>query len=151
MISISLEILIKLPDFLWNYNKIKQQRLLWHKPCVLLSLAAYGSKVTSWSHQEYVAWVVVIIHTSLDREINLITHIDFTLWRPQNPFSHSAQWFSLWDVYRYQPIWHSSCSSTAIYGSYIICDLIVWENTNGVHFSCDMGKYSTCPMDKVFA
>ena len=25
------------------------------------------------------------------------------------------------------------------------------ENKNGVHFLCDMGKYSTCPMDKVFA
>ena len=25
-------------------------------------------------------------------------------------FSHSVQWFSLWDVYRYQPISHSSCS-----------------------------------------
>ena len=39
---------------------------------------------------------------------------------------------------------------TAIYGSYIISDfLIVWENTNAAHFPCDMGKYSTCPMNKV--
>ena len=36
----------KITYFLWSYNKIKQQRLLWHKPCVLVSLAAYGSKVT---------------------------------------------------------------------------------------------------------
>ena len=38
-----------------------------------------------------------------------------------------------------------------MYGSYVMCDLIVWENTNVVHFSCDMGKYSTCSMNKVFA
>ena len=68
------------------------------------------------------------------------------IWDIPTHFSHSVQWFSLWDVYRYRAISHSSCSSTAIYGSiYIICELIVWENTNGVHFSCDMGKYSTCP------
>ena len=40
---------------------------------------------------------------------------------------------------------------TTIYGSYVISDVIVLENTNVVHFSCDMGKYSTCPMNKVFA
>ena len=37
---------------------------------------------------------------------------------------------------------------TVIYGSYVICDGIVWENTNVVHFSCDMGRYSTRPMNK---
>ena len=47
-------------------------------------------------------------------------------------FSHSAQRF-------------------AIYDSYVICELIVWENTSVVHISCDMVKYSTCTMNKVFA
>ena len=28
---------------------------------------------------------------------------------PDILFSHSVLWFSLWDVYRYQPISHSSC------------------------------------------
>ena len=37
---------------------------------------------------------------------------------------------------------------TEIYGNYVICDVIVWENTNVVHFLCDMGKYTTCPMNK---
>ena len=36
-----------------------------------------------------------------------------------------------------------------MYVSYVMCDLIVWESTNVVHFSCDMGKYSTCSMKKV--
>ena len=38
---------------------------------------------------------------------------------------------------------------TEMYGSYVMCDLVVWENTNIVHFSCDMGKYSS--MNTVFA
>ena len=38
---------------------------------------------------------------------------------------------------------------TAIYGSYVMCDMIVWENTNVIHISCNMGKYSTCPMKGV--
>ena len=40
---------------------------------------------------------------------------------------------------------------TALYGNYVICDFIVRENTNVVHFSCDIGKYITCLMRKVFA
>ena len=32
---------------------------------------------------------------------------------------------------------------------YVMYNLIVWENTNVVHFSSDMLKYSTCSMNKV--
>ena len=62
------------------------------------------------------------------------------------------QWFLLSDVYRYQLISHSYVVVlTAMYGSYVMCDLIVWENTNNVHFSGDMGKYNTRPINKLFA
>ena len=56
---------------------------------------------------------------------------------------------SLWDVYEYQPISHSRCRLSTLYGNnYVMCDLIVWENTNVVHFSCVVWKYSTCLMRK---
>ena len=42
--------------------------------------------------------------------------------------------------------WAQSCMVAEYMG-----DLVVWENTNDVHFSCDMWKYSTCSMNKVFA
>ena len=32
---------------------------------------------------------------------------------------------------------------TVMYDSYVMCDLIGWEYTNSIYFSCDMGKYST--------
>ena len=60
-------------------------------------------------------------------------------------------WFSLWDVYRYQPISHSSCRLSTMYGS--IC--LVWLSwsceTEKIQtlfiFPCDMWKYSTCSMN----
>ena len=36
---------------------------------------------------------------------------------------------------------------TAMHGGYVRCDFIMWENTNVVHFSGDMWKYSTCKMN----
>ena len=38
-----------------------------------------------------------------------------------------------------------------MYGHYVMCDLIVWENTNFANCSRDMDKYSTRPMNKLFA
>ena len=40
---------------------------------------------------------------------------------------------------------------TAMHARSVMCDFIVWENTNFVHFSCDIGKYSTHQTNKVFA
>ena len=37
-------------------------------------------------------------------------------------FLHSAQWFSIWDVYRYHPISHSSCSLTCNLWQLCHCD-----------------------------
>ena len=31
---------------------------------------------------------------------------------------------------------------TTMHDSYVMCEVIVWENTNVVHFSCDMGKWA---------
>ena len=50
-------------------------------------------------------------------------------------FSHT-HWFPLWDVYiGISPYRTLAVDWTAIYGSYVICNLIVLENTNVVHFS----------------
>ena len=91
--------------------------------------------------------------------INQTTWAD--MWKPtpsywwQNTHTHSVLWFSLWDVYRYQLISHSTTVSTCrlskMYGGYVFCDMIMGENINVAHFSCDIGKYSTCPINKVFA
>ena len=62
--------------------------------------------------------------------------------------SHTLLWFSLWDVYRYQPISHSICRLSTMYGSLVY----VWlgrVKKYKRHFSCDMWKYSTCSMNKV--
>ena len=40
-------------------------------------------------------------------------------------FSHSVLWFALRNVYRYQPISHSSCRFSKMYVGYVMCDLIV--------------------------
>ena len=40
---------------------------------------------------------------------------------------------------------------TATYGSYVMYELIVLKNTSVFHLLCDMEKYSTRPMNKVFA
>ena len=69
-------------------------------------------------------------------------------------FSHSARWFSLWNVYRYQPISHSSCSLNC--NVWEICHVNdVWFDGGRKYkrcsFECDIGKYSTCPRNKVFA
>ena len=60
----------------------------------------------------------------------------------QNSHTHTALWFSLSDVYRYQPISHSSCSWN--YNVWWLCH--VWldrvRKNNSVHFSCDMSKCS---------
>ena len=37
---------------------------------------------------------------------------------------------------------------TGMYGSYVMCDLIVWENTNVVNFSCDKRKKAHVPRIK---
>ena len=34
-------------------------------------------------------------------------------------------WFSLWDVYRHQPMWHSSCRFSTMYGSVMSC--VTWS------------------------
>ena len=39
-------------------------------------------------------------------------------------FSHSAQWFSLWDVYWYQPISHSRCRLSTMCGRIMSC--VTW-------------------------
>ena len=44
-----------------------------------------------------------------------VVHTARRLWHNADVFSH---WFSLWDVYRYQPISHSSCS--------LSCNANVW-------------------------
>ena len=42
-----------------------------------------------------------------------------------NSFSHSVLWFSLWDVYRYQPISHSRCRLSKMYGRIMSC--VTWS------------------------
>ena len=64
--------------------------------------------------------------------------------------SHTLRSDFYYETYiRINPYRILCCGWTAFYGRYIICDLIV-RKTNAVHFSCDMGKYSTCPMNKMF-
>ena len=58
-------------------------------------------------------------------------------------FSHSAHYETYIGISPYRTL--AVVELQSIWQLYIICDLIVWENTNVVHFSCDMGKYSTCP------
>ena len=57
--------------------------------------------------------------------------------RGKMPISHSCMYLFL-------------VTAMWMYGSYVLYDMIVWENINVVHFSCDIGKYSTCPMNNVF-
>ena len=52
--------------------------------------------------------------------------------------------------YPYHTLAVVELKSMAVRPIHSICDLIVSENTNVVHFSCDLVKYSTCSMNKVF-
>ena len=54
------------------------------------------------------------------------------------------QWFSFGTYIGIIPYRTLAVLWTAMYGSYVM--YVVWENTNFVHFSCDMGKYSTRPI-----
>ena len=67
--------------------------------------------------------------------------------------SHSFRWFVLLYTRDYivMRLSHTSCSFNHTVWQLCHIDLNVWENTNAVHFSCDIRKYSTCPMYEVFA
>ena len=46
--------------------------------------------------------------------------------------------------------WRLAVFWTTTYGSFVLCDSIMWENTNVIHFLCNMSKFSTCPINKAF-
>ena len=64
--------------------------------------------------------------------------------------SQLLQWFSLWYVYRYQPISHTFCTLNC--NVWQLCVTWSCEKIQTLFiFLCDIGKYSTCPMNKVWA
>ena len=131
----------KLTNIIWTAKKYEKE---WKKHYLsgMYSTDVTCERVRKYKRCWFFVWYRKIQHMSNVWGI----HLAHTLYNRQVLYFFHFK-YHLDSLYEKAPL----LVLYGMYGTDVMYDLIVWENTNVVHFSCFIGQYNTRPMNKVFA